>query len=204
VEILSKQKITGKSLLTLTEEKLLAAPYNLPGGPAAELVLEIQKLSKPSGTFLYGAVEIFADLSMIEKTNRFDVTQNSVVVFLFERNFQSITRRHQIQQIFETVLLPNFKAQKEGRILDKKAWTTQFIHDQSGIGKTQFILELLKLPLLEDVLYCPYEMNPFLEFFQRGLRVYLSSDNPLQVHSSEQPLMEEFTVGAKVNLRNLL
>ena len=36
-KILEQQEITGESLLTLTEQKLIAPPYSMPGGPATIL-----------------------------------------------------------------------------------------------------------------------------------------------------------------------
>ena len=39
--------VTGKSLLELTLEKLMAAPYNIPGGPAELLTKKIQLLKEP-------------------------------------------------------------------------------------------------------------------------------------------------------------
>eukprot|EP01119_Soliformovum_irregulare_P025020 TRINITY_DN9131_c0_g1_i1.p1 TRINITY_DN9131_c0_g1~~TRINITY_DN9131_c0_g1_i1.p1 ORF type:complete len:1428 (-),score=462.09 TRINITY_DN9131_c0_g1_i1:547-4461(-) len=53
-------------------------------------------------------------------------------------------------------------------------------------------------PLGEDALYEPYEKNPFGNFLKRGLIVSLSTDNPLQLHSTEQPLLEEYAIAAKM------
>ena len=46
-DALFKNRVTGTSLLTLTEEKLTRHPYNIPGGPAASLAAAIQTLKKP-------------------------------------------------------------------------------------------------------------------------------------------------------------
>jgi ubiquitin len=48
-QILNDQEVNGKALLTLTEEKLLKAPYTLKGGPAANLAMAIEKLRAPTG-----------------------------------------------------------------------------------------------------------------------------------------------------------
>lgn len=37
-------------------------------------------------------------------------------------------------------------------------------------------------------------------FFQRGLNVSLSSDDPLQIHLTKEALVEEYSVAAKVCL----
>ena len=53
-------------------------------------------------------------------------------------------------------------------------------------------------PLGEDSLVVEYDKNPFVKFFNRGLIVSLSSDNPLQLHMTEEPLLEEYSIAAKV------
>jgi len=45
---LKVNRVTGESLLTLTETKLVNHPYNIAGGPAASLALAIEKLKSPS------------------------------------------------------------------------------------------------------------------------------------------------------------
>ena len=45
-DILRKQEVTGLSFLKLTEEKLIAPPYNFPGGPALLLAEEIKALKE--------------------------------------------------------------------------------------------------------------------------------------------------------------
>ncbi|CAJ1455096.1 unnamed protein product [Effrenium voratum] len=50
VTTLQQQGVTGKSLLELTLEKLMAAPYNIPGGPAELLTKKIQLLKAPQVT----------------------------------------------------------------------------------------------------------------------------------------------------------
>ncbi|CAJ1377015.1 unnamed protein product [Effrenium voratum] len=50
VTALRQQGVTGKSLLELTLEKLMAAPYNIPGGPAELLTKKIQLLKEPQAS----------------------------------------------------------------------------------------------------------------------------------------------------------
>ena len=57
-------------------------------------------------------------------------------------------------------------------------------------------------PLSEDALYIAYEKNPFVSFFKRGLNVSLSTDNPLQIHTTDEPLMEEYSVAHKVSIHS--
>ncbi|CAJ1400187.1 unnamed protein product [Effrenium voratum] len=47
LKILSENEVTGKALLRLTVEKMMAAPYNIPGGPAEILAERIQLLKEP-------------------------------------------------------------------------------------------------------------------------------------------------------------
>lgn len=55
-------------------------------------------------------------------------------------------------------------------------------------------------PLSNNSLFLDYHRNPFLMFFQRGLNVSLSTDDPLQIHFTKEPLVEEYSVAAKVCL----
>jgi adenosine deaminase len=40
-----------------------------------------------------------------------------------------------------------------------------------------------------------YHRNPFPMFFARGLAVTLSTDDPLQIHMTKEPLVEEYSAG---------
>ena len=53
-------------------------------------------------------------------------------------------------------------------------------------------------PLSNNALFLQYERNPFLNYFQRGLNVSLSTDDPLQFHFTKEPLIEEYSVAAQV------
>jgi AMP deaminase len=53
-------------------------------------------------------------------------------------------------------------------------------------------------PLSNNALFLDYERNPFPTFFQRGLNVSLSTDDPLQFHFTKEPLIEEYSVAAQV------
>jgi AMP deaminase len=55
-------------------------------------------------------------------------------------------------------------------------------------------------PLSNNALFLTYERNPLPQFFQRGLNVSLSSDDPLQFHFTKEPLIEEYSVAAQVGL----
>jgi len=52
-------------------------------------------------------------------------------------------------------------------------------------------------PLAEDSIYCKIEKNPLAEYFKQGLNVSLSTDNPLQIHITEEALIEEYSVASK-------
>ena len=47
-------------------------------------------------------------------------------------------------------------------------------------------------PISNACLFVPYAKNPFARLFARGLRVTLTTDDPLQFHVTEQPQLEEY------------
>tara|TARA_A100001015_G_scaffold304296_1_gene395289 strand:- start:3960 stop:4154 length:195 start_codon:yes stop_codon:yes gene_type:complete len=49
-------------------------------------------------------------------------------------------------------------------------------------------------PLSNNALFMEYADNPFNEFFKVGLNVSLSTDDPMQFHRTEEPLLEEYKV----------
>jgi AMP deaminase len=53
-------------------------------------------------------------------------------------------------------------------------------------------------PLSNNSLFLDYHRNPFPTFFARGLSVSLSTDDPLQIHLTKEPLVEEYSVAAQV------
>ena len=53
-------------------------------------------------------------------------------------------------------------------------------------------------PLSNNRLFLDYHRNPFPLFFARGLPVALSTDDPLQIHLTKEPLVEEYSVAAQV------
>ncbi|MCJ1311379.1 AMP deaminase [Agyrium rufum] len=53
-------------------------------------------------------------------------------------------------------------------------------------------------PLSNNALFLTYERNPFLQYFRRGLNVSLSTDDPLQIAFTREPLIEEYSVAAQI------
>jgi AMP deaminase len=53
-------------------------------------------------------------------------------------------------------------------------------------------------PLSNNRLFLDYAKNPFYTFFLRGLNVSLSTDDPLLLHYTREPLVEEYCVAAQV------
>ena len=53
-------------------------------------------------------------------------------------------------------------------------------------------------PLSNNALFVEYKDNPFNELFRTGLNVSLSTDDPMQFHKTEEPLMEEYTVAKQL------
>lgn len=54
-------------------------------------------------------------------------------------------------------------------------------------------------PLSNNSLFLDYHRNPFPTFFARGLNVSLSTDDPLQIHLTKEPLVEEYSIAASVS-----
>jgi AMP deaminase len=46
-------------------------------------------------------------------------------------------------------------------------------------------------PLSNNALFVEYKYNPFDKLFQMGLNASLSTDDPMQFHKTEEPLLEE-------------
>ena len=53
-------------------------------------------------------------------------------------------------------------------------------------------------PLSNNSLFLNYHKNPFPMFFSRGMNITLSTDDPLQIHLTKEPLVEEYSVAAQV------
>ncbi|POO00043.1 AMP deaminase [Trema orientale] len=73
----------------------------------------------------------------------------------------------------------------------RKSPVLQYLYYLAQIG-------LSMSPLSNNSLFLDYHRNPFPMFFQRGLNVSLSSDDPLQIHLTKEALVEEYSVAAKV------
>ncbi|KAI3977993.1 hypothetical protein MKX01_032370, partial [Papaver californicum] len=73
----------------------------------------------------------------------------------------------------------------------RKSPVLQYLYYLAQIG-------LAMSPLSNNSLFLDYRKNPFPMFFQRGLNVSLSSDDPLQIHLTKEALVEEYSVAAQV------
>lgn len=67
----------------------------------------------------------------------------------------------------------------------------------------QFLYYICKIgmamsPLSNNSLFLALENHPFYEFFQKGLNISVSTDDPLQFHFTKDPLMEEYSVITQV------
>jgi AMP deaminase len=68
-----------------------------------------------------------------------------------------------------------------------------------------FLLQigLAMSPLSNNSLFLDYHRNPLPIFFLRGLNVSLSTDDPLQIHLTKEPLVEEYSIAASVRSLSL-
>ncbi|KAK9750841.1 hypothetical protein RND81_02G225800 [Saponaria officinalis] len=73
----------------------------------------------------------------------------------------------------------------------RKSPVLQYLYYLAQIG-------LAMSPLSNNSLFLDYHRNPFPMYFQRGLNVSLSSDDPLQIHLTKEALIEEYSVAAQV------
>lgn len=76
-------------------------------------------------------------------------------------------------------------------ILLRKNSTLQYLYYLSQVG-------IAMSPLSNNKLFLDYHKNPFPRYFQQGLHVSLSTDDPLMLHYTKDPLLEEFSVAAQV------
>ncbi|MED6200899.1 hypothetical protein PIB30_089848 [Stylosanthes scabra] len=76
-------------------------------------------------------------------------------------------------------------------IILRKTPVLQYLYYLAQVG-------LAMSPLSNNSLFLDYSRNPLPMFFQRGLNVSLSTDDPLQIHLTKEPLLEEYSVAAKV------
>ncbi|XVF08298.1 hypothetical protein REPUB_Repub06bG0214600 [Reevesia pubescens] len=73
----------------------------------------------------------------------------------------------------------------------KKSPVLQYLYYLAQIG-------LAMSPLSNNSLFLDYHRNPFPMFFLRGLNISLSTDDPLQIHLTKEPLVEEYSIAASV------
>ncbi|CAK9271180.1 unnamed protein product [Sphagnum jensenii] len=73
----------------------------------------------------------------------------------------------------------------------RKSPGLQYLYYLAQIG-------LAMSPLSNNHLFLDYHRNPFPVFFARGLNVSLSTDDPLQIHFTKEPLVEEYSIAAQV------
>nr|UIX35720.1 AMPD [Schizochytrium sp.] len=76
-------------------------------------------------------------------------------------------------------------------ILLRKAPTLQYLYYLTQIG-------MALSPTSNCKLFLDYQANPFPTFFARGLNVSLSTDDPLLLHLSKDPLVEEYSIASQI------
>jgi len=76
-------------------------------------------------------------------------------------------------------------------ILLRKNAGLQYLYYLSQVG-------IAMSPLSNNKLFLDYHKNPFPHYFSKGLNVSLSTDDPLMLHYTKDPLLEEFSVAAQV------
>jgi AMP deaminase len=87
-----------------------------------------------------------------------------------------------IEHLAATFLLA--KSINHGIMLQKSP-ALQYLYYLAQIG-------ISMSPLSNNLLFLEYEKNPFPKFFKKGLNVTLSTDDPLMIHVTREPLVEEY------------
>jgi AMP deaminase len=73
--------------------------------------------------------------------------------------------------------------------------------DRSSVLEYLYYLKQIGMavsPISNNKLFMKYHANPFPKFFKRGLNVSLSTDDPLILHMTSDPLLEEYAVASEV------
>ncbi|CAJ1453184.1 unnamed protein product [Effrenium voratum] len=191
VTALQQQGVTGKSLLELTLEELMAAPYNIPGGPAKLLAEKIRLLQEPQAlpsassatSWVQEAVEVKFDVFM----------QNSNFSML--KNWRTYKRTLPVREVnqkplplFELLYFGNdADVQTLGSLLAKVPGTTSrfvapYLTAPGAYGKTSSVLPA------------------FLTNDDLGLYVYMSfSNNAERRHEGPSVGMIETMHSQKTN-----
>lgn len=73
----------------------------------------------------------------------------------------------------------------------RKSVALQYLYYVTQIG-------IAMSPLSNNKLFLDYHRNPFPIYHARGLNVSLSTDDPLMLHYTKDPLLEEYSVAAQV------
>ncbi|ETV96870.1 AMP deaminase [Aphanomyces invadans] len=73
----------------------------------------------------------------------------------------------------------------------RKSAALQYLYYLAQIG-------IAMSPLSNNKLFLDFYRNPFPQYFARGLNVSLSTDDPLMLHYTKDPLLEEYSVAAQV------
>eukprot|EP00040_Diaphanoeca_grandis_P031856 m.191547 g.191547 ORF g.191547 m.191547 type:complete len:853 (+) comp32435_c2_seq1:328-2886(+) len=76
-------------------------------------------------------------------------------------------------------------------IMLRKAPVLQYLYYLANIG-------IAMSPLSNNSLFLDIAKNPFYDFFETGMFISLSTDDPVQFHMSKEPLIEEYAIARQV------
>lgn len=76
-------------------------------------------------------------------------------------------------------------------IMLEKAPSLQYAFYLSQIG-------IAMSPISNNLLFLNYSRNPLRKFLNRGLKISLSTDDPLLFHQTKEPLMEEYSIATQM------
>lgn len=76
-------------------------------------------------------------------------------------------------------------------------------HTKTGLQYLYYLKQIgvAMSPLSNNKLFLDYAKNPFPRYFAQGMNVSLSTDDPLMLHYTKDPLLEEYSVAAQVQIK---
>ncbi|KAJ1649793.1 AMP deaminase [Dispira simplex] len=130
----------------------------------------------------------------------------SYYLYYMYANMATLNRWRKVRGMNTFVLRPHSGEAGDTDHLAAAFLTSQHINHGITLRKVPglqylYYLEQIGLamsPLSNNALFLTYERNPLIQFYQRGMNISLSTDDPLQFHFTKEPLIEEYSVATQI------
>ena len=127
-------------------------------------------------------------------------------MFYLYVNLRSLNRLRQARQFSTFEFRPHCGEAGDVAHLAAAFLTTRKINHGIQLRRSpglQYLFYLTNIgiamsPLSNNRLFLDFAKNPFPKYFKRGLNVSLSTDDPLMLHFTKDPLVEEYSVAAQI------